>query len=59
MAFQERLARDLARPIGLASVIRAAAERPGIARAVLPLARNVPALIEIIARATRIGHDRG
>ncbi len=58
VAFQERLARDLARPIGLAGVIRAGAERPGIARAALPLARNVPALIEIIARATRIGHDR-
>lgn len=59
VAFQERLARDLARPIGLAGWIRAAAERPAVARTLLPLARNVPALIDIVARATRIGHDRG
>lgn len=57
-SFQRRLARDLARPIGLAGWIRAAAERPGLAHALLPLARTSPILVDIIARATRIGHDR-
>lgn len=56
--FQHRLARDLARPIGLAGWIRGAAERPHITQALLPLARNVPILVDLIARATRIGHDR-
>ena len=57
VAFQRHLARDLARPIGLAGVIRGAAERPALARALLPIAGHAPALIDLIARATRIGHD--
>jgi flavin-dependent dehydrogenase len=56
--FQHRLARDLARPIGIAGMIRAAAERPGIARAVLPIARIAPILVEVVARMTRINHSR-
>jgi flavin-dependent dehydrogenase len=55
--FQHRLARDLARPIGIAGVIRAAAERPRIAGIALPIARNLPALIDIVARLTRIDHS--
>lgn len=57
-AFQTRLARDLARPIGLAGLIRDGAESPRIARAVLPIARVAPIMIEIVARLTRIGHAR-
>ncbi|WP_034156967.1 NAD(P)/FAD-dependent oxidoreductase [Sphingomonas sp. ERG5] len=57
-AFQTRLARDLARPIGLAGLIRDGAESPRIARAVLPIARIAPIMIEIVARLTRIGHAR-
>lgn len=57
-AFQQRLARNLARPIGLAGLVRRAAEHPPIARTLLPFAGRVPILIEIIARATRIGHAR-
>ena len=57
-AFQHRLARDLARPIAIAGLIRAAAERPGIARTLLPIARNAPLLIDVVARLTRISHSR-
>ena len=53
--FQTRLARDLARPIGLAGLIRDLAERPAMARALLPIARRAPILIDLLARATRIG----
>lgn len=56
--FQNRLARDLARPIGIAGVIRAGAERPAIARATLPIARIIPILVEVVARMTRINHSR-
>ncbi|QNA85766.1 FAD-binding monooxygenase [Sphingomonas sp. So64.6b] len=58
MVFQQRLARDLFRPIGVAGLIRDGAESPRIARTVLPIARAAPFLIEIVARLTRIGHDR-
>lgn len=58
LPFQRRLSRSLVRQIGLAGWVRAAAERPDIARILLPVARNIPNVIEIIARATRIGHDR-
>jgi flavin-dependent dehydrogenase len=57
-AFQTRLARDLARPIGLAGLVRDVAERPGLTRALLPLVRHAPILLDLVARATRIGHDR-
>lgn len=55
-AFQRRLSRDLARPMGVAGLIRIAAERPALARALLPIARAFPNVIELIARATRIGY---
>jgi flavin-dependent dehydrogenase len=57
-AFQTRLAADLARPIGLAGLVRDAAERPVLTRALLPMVRHAPIMLELIARATRIGHDR-
>lgn len=56
IGYQRRLARDLARPIGLAGLIRNGAEAPAIARLALPIARRLPILIEIMARLTRIGH---
>ena len=55
--FQLGLARDLARPIRIAGLIRAGAEQPGIARAILPIARAAPALIDVVARLTRINHS--
>jgi hypothetical protein len=58
MSFQRRLARDLARPIGIAGLIRGAAERPDIAAALIPLARNLPMLVDVVARLTRINHSR-
>ena len=55
--FQHRLARDLARPIGIADLIRSLAQRPTIAAAMVPVARNLPMLIDIVARLTRITHS--
>ncbi|MFC3578641.1 NAD(P)/FAD-dependent oxidoreductase [Sphingomonas hylomeconis] len=54
-AFQRRLAGDLARPIGIAGLVRDVAERPALARTLLPLAHHAPVLIDLLARATRIG----
>ena len=56
--YQHRLARDLARPIGLAGWVRDGVERPAVAAALLRIAGAAPTLIHIIARATRIGHGR-
>jgi flavin-dependent dehydrogenase len=55
--FQTSLARDLAAPIGIAGLIRAGAENPPVARAGAAIARQVPALIELVARLTRINHS--
>ena len=55
--FQARLARDLARPIGIASLIRAGAERPRLARGATAISRHIPALIDAVARLTRINHS--
>ena len=55
--YQTGLARDLARPIGIADLIRAGAERPPVARAGAAIARHAPALIELVARLTRINHS--
>lgn len=55
--YQRRLARDLARPIGLAGVIRDLAERPAAARAALPIAAAAPFLVSLLARLTRINHS--
>jgi flavin-dependent dehydrogenase len=55
--FQRDLAAATARPIRLAGLVRDAAERPWLGAALLPLVGAVPGLIDIIARATRIGHS--
>ncbi|OYY64655.1 NAD(P)/FAD-dependent oxidoreductase [Sphingomonas sp. 28-62-11] len=55
--FQHRLARDLARPLAIAGMIRAAAERPAFARPLVTIARTFPLLIDIAARLTRIDHS--
>lgn len=55
--FQRDLAAATARPIRLAGLVRDAAERPWLSAALLPLVGAVPGLIDIIARATRIGHS--
>jgi flavin-dependent dehydrogenase len=55
--FQHDFAAATARPIRLAGLVRDAAERPRLGAALLPLVGHVPKLIDIIARATRIGHS--
>ena len=57
IAFQERLARDLARPIGIATLIRRAAESPRVAPWLIRGGSAAPALIPLVARLTRIGHS--
>ena len=54
VAWQADFARRIRRPIGIADTIRAAAERPTIAAALVPLLRAAPKLTRIIAHATRI-----
>ncbi len=56
-AFQRQLARDLARPIFVASLIRAAAEHSAAARRLLSIAKKAPIMIDIAARLTRINHS--
>lgn len=56
-AFQRRLARDLARPIAVAGLIRSAAEHPVAARRLIQLARTFPVTIDLAARLTRINHS--
>jgi len=55
--FQARLARDLARPIGIAGLIRAGAERPRLARGATRIAGRMPLLVDAVARLTRINHS--
>lgn len=55
--FQARLARDLARPIGIAGLIRTGAECPRIARGATAIARHLPLLVDAVARLTRINHS--
>lgn len=55
--FQRRLARDLVRPLGVAGLIRAAAEHPRSARHLVALAKKAPIMIDIAARLTRIAHS--
>lgn len=55
--FQRGFAAAIARPIRLAGWVRDAAERPLLAAVLLPLAGNLPGLIDFIARVTRIGHS--
>jgi len=56
--FQRDFAAATARPIRLAGLVRDVAERPRLGAALLPLVGHAPGLINIIARATRIGHSR-
>lgn len=55
--WQPRFAGRLRRPIGVADMVRAAAERPAIAGALLPALAHAPYLMQIIAVATRVRHD--
>ncbi len=57
VGFQQRLARDLARPIALAGLIRSAAEHPAAAARLVILAQKAPIMIDIAARLTRINHS--
>lgn len=56
-AYQRQLARDLYRPLGLAGIIRRAAESPRFAGALVGIAEKAPFLIDLAARSTRIGHS--
>lgn len=56
--FQRQLARDLARPMMVAGLIRAAAEHSAAAQRLLSIAKKAPILIDIAARLTRIDHSR-
>lgn len=56
-AFQRRLARDLARPLAIAGMIRTAAERPSAAIRLVGLAQRLPVMIDLAARLTRIDHS--
>lgn len=56
-AFQHRLARDLAWPLGIAGLIRMAAEHPVAARQLVALAKKAPILVDLAARLTRINHS--
>jgi flavin-dependent dehydrogenase len=57
VGYQRRLARDLARPMALAGLVRRGMEAPASARALVALAGLAPGLIDIIARLTRIRHS--
>lgn len=52
--WQARFRRDLARPIGVAAAILALAERSALAPTLVSLVAHSPALIRLVARATRI-----
>ena len=54
--YQRRLAARMRRPIGLASLILAAAERPRGAAALVALMKVAPGLASLLARVTRIDH---
>lgn len=55
-AYQRRLARATLRPIAVARMILAAAERPATAPLLASLMRAAPGLATLLARATRVGH---
>ena len=56
--FQHALARRNRAPIGIAELVRKGAERPGFARAALPILARMPAVIRIAANATRVASHR-
>jgi flavin-dependent dehydrogenase len=53
--FQRAFTARARRPVLIAELARAAAERPGVAGAILPLLQ-IPGILGIVARLTRIGH---
>jgi flavin-dependent dehydrogenase len=53
-AFQRALATRNAMPIRIAELVRGSAERPGLARAALPILGHAPGLIRMAANATRV-----
>ncbi len=55
--YQHRLARALARPIGLADRIRAVAESPATAPLLVRLSALAPPLAALAARLTRVDHS--
>jgi menaquinone-9 beta-reductase len=55
-AYQTALARRTLRPVTIARLILAAAERPRTAPALVSLMRLAPGLAGLLARATRVGH---
>ncbi|MDQ2878953.1 MAG: FAD-dependent monooxygenase [Pseudomonadota bacterium] len=56
-SYQQRLARDLARPFAVVGALRAVAERPDTAWTLLTAMRGVPALASLAASLTRIKHS--
>jgi flavin-dependent dehydrogenase len=55
--YQTILARDLARPIHIAMLVRDAAESPRVAPWLVRAGATLPGMIDIVARLTRIGHS--
>ncbi|TPG20412.1 FAD-binding monooxygenase [Sphingomonas koreensis] len=56
--YQRALARDLTRPLGIAGLVRDAAESPGAAPWLLRIAATAPGMVGAVARLTRIRHSR-
>jgi len=56
-AYQRAIARKLIQPIGIAGLIRHAAQSQRLAPAMLRIAEKAPFLIELAARSTRIGYS--
>lgn len=54
--FQAAFGAALAGPMRVAGAIRVAAERPALAGALLPIAGRIPAIIDLLARVTRIDY---
>ncbi len=57
LAYQRRIAQALARPIGLANIIRKLAEAPRTAPYLLGAAHFASPLLALVARLTRIDHS--
>lgn len=57
IGYQRRLAADLARPIGLAGLIRGMAEHPRLAAMMIAVGQRAPVSVDWAARLTRISHS--
>ena len=57
--WQARFRDGLRRPIGVAGVVRGLAERRGVAAPLVALTAAAPALIALVARATRLPEEHG